>query len=112
MPKKGDFFFFTQGDYSDYSVYGHFVVLKDFNILEQNVKYNETVLPELPILKYGEWMDNPRRWVKYPAPVDTGKTRPDYHSLDGFQAFLLRQRLVDNLDCRNFHYDNLKEEAE
>jgi hypothetical protein len=103
---KGHKVVLTQGDYSDYQMCGHFVAAKDFDIREayQDYKLN---LPMVPVMKAGEWHDNPRRWVRYDTPVDTGEVRKEWASIDGFQAYLIRQGLVKEIEVTELHYDRI-----
>ena len=102
MPRKGEAFVMTQGDYSDYTIMGHFVATQDFLMSEAYAEYRALDLGEEPYECHYEY---PRGGVaiKHDPPII--KMRKVYHTCDGFQAFLLRKELVTNLDCREFSYD-------
>jgi hypothetical protein len=105
MPKKGDLFVITSGEYSDYSICGHFIAKESFSYKEKRDAYNSIDLGHEPVLKYGEWADNPRRWINYDVPEPTLETRPVYHSIDGFMAYLIRENLVEEMNCEDFNDD-------
>jgi hypothetical protein len=133
--KKGDPFVLTSGDYSDYTIRAHFRATKDFLFCEAYSAYIES-LPMVPVLKYGEmrkkdphqfalemnayegrpknsWGIKPSqmRYVKFDTPIDTGEIRKEYSSIDGFNAFLIREGYVEEFDCPeyNFDFDTKKE---
>lgn len=129
--KKGDLFVSTSGDYSDYIIRAHFRASKDFSYGEMREKYVEQ-LPMVPVMKTGEWVDKSKeeyerdklkyrgysvlapskqKFVIYDEPVDTGELRKEYSTIDGFHAFLIRQGLVEEVDCveYNYDYDNKKD---
>lgn len=116
MPSAGENIVMTSGDYSDYSMYGHFVVINDFSLSEQHERYLEE-LPQVPILEYGGYVPIPEnerksprestRYVRHDVPIDTGKTRKEYPSLDGFQAFLLQKNLIREIEVTEVHYDSI-----
>lgn len=126
--KKGDLFVSTCGDYSDYTIHAHFRATKDFSYAEMREKYVEQ-LPMVPVMKSGEWLPKTKeeialnnrkyysqltrtyKWVQFETPVDTGELRKEYPTIDGFHAFLIRQNLVEEVDCveYNYDYDNKKD---
>jgi hypothetical protein len=109
MPKAGETFVLTSGDYSDYTIRGHYRAKRDFSLREEKDRYVEQ-LPMVPVLQYGEIVPDPtarmgRRWVLFDVPRDTGEMRKEYSSIDGFQAHLVRQDLVEELEVVEFNYD-------
>ena len=100
MPKKNDIICFSQGSYSDYSLMGHFVVLKDFSMKKVGTAYLASDLGMQDVFEYFDRSTRP--WTRLPEPIKTGEKPVDKTS-DGFQGYLLRQGLVNNLDVTEYY---------
>lgn len=115
MPKKGELFVITDGEYSDYSIRAHFRAKSDFNLKQEYRENFPKTLKMVPVMRYGEYIKDPARpfgarWLKYNIPRETGEMRKEYADTDKFLAYLIREDLVEEVDCPEFNLGYLQEE--
>jgi hypothetical protein len=111
MPKKGEIICLTTGEYSDYSIVGHFEVLKDFSLKEQRQAYADTKVANVPVMLYGYWTEN-KKYIRYEKPIPTGEFRKPYWSVDEWQAWLMREGFLKDLDVTEYNCDDYLREGE
>ena len=84
--KKGDFFAFSTGEYSDYDCGRFSKALKPFNMLDMGKKWEDTFKP------YGDDPDDIRnKWKSYDVEC------PE------FVAWLTSEGFIELLDYKEFH---------
>jgi hypothetical protein len=100
MVQKEQVICFSEGEYSDYGLMGHFKVLKRFDPKVQLTKYLDSDPGVRDIFEYFDRSSNPIR--RLPEPVKVG-TYPVEHSSDGFQAYLIRNGYVEDFNVTEIH---------
>ena len=100
MNNKNDIICFSEGEYSDYGLMGHFIVLELFSCKLESDAYLTEVEPEIDVMEYFDRSGGP--WKRLETPVKIGTCAPAKNG-DGFQAFLIRKKLIKPFDVKEYH---------
>lgn len=103
--KRGDIFFLSSGDYSDYHVNGHFRVLADFDMDEVKQSFHRAQ-PKTKMVERRYGYNEKREFVAFSTPrMVKEKHTP---SQEEFVSFLIQLELIEPVnEIREFHNSDL-----